>query len=217
VPREDLALLLRLNKSWYAGIPAGELYEVTRAWWVMSAANAQRVARVLAVAGGIVREVYEPTHWMPSPVEGLENRIGFNAVVASDRETFVGRDVARLFRPGSANPVRNLPLDALLTHPPTPPATAAPATAATSTQTLVDEAVEPGLLERVLPLLDAFEHDLLWAQSRAGQEQFHSNTIAWLLRNFSRPAAPVLDCSAGRSTGVWVRSTSGANAGTSTS
>jgi hypothetical protein len=31
------------------------------------------------------------------------------------------------------------------------------------------------------PLLNAFENDLLWAQSRAGQELFHSNTIAWLL------------------------------------
>ena len=45
----------------------------------------------------------------------------------------------------------------------------------------------------MLPLLDAFEHDLLWAQSRAGQELFHSNTIAWLLKNFPCPAVPVLD------------------------
>jgi hypothetical protein len=34
---------------------------MTQAWRVMSAASAQRVARVLAVAGGIVREAYEPT------------------------------------------------------------------------------------------------------------------------------------------------------------
>ena len=45
----------------------------------------------------------------------------------------------------------------------------------------------------MLPLLDAFEHDLLWAQSRAGQELFHSNTVAWLLKNFPGPAVPVLD------------------------
>ena len=114
MPEEDLALLLRLNKSWYEGIPADELYEITRAWWVMSAVNAQRVVRVLAVARGIVREVYEPIEWLSSPVEGLENRIGFNGVVAADGDTYVGRDVAHLFRPGSANPVRYLPLDALL-------------------------------------------------------------------------------------------------------
>ena len=192
MPKEDLALLLRLNKSWYAGIPADELYEITRAWWVMSAANAQRVVRVLTVAGGIVREAYEPTEWLSSPVEGLENRIGFNGVVAADRETYVGRDVAHLFRPGSANPVRYLPLDALLTDPSIPPASIAP-TAAAPTETFTDGAVEPGLLERVLPLLDAFEHDLLWAQSRAGQELFHTNTISWLLKNFPGHIAPVLD------------------------
>lgn len=193
MPKEDLALLLRLNRSWYDGISADQLYEITRAWWVMSAANAQRVVRVLAVAGGIVREAYEPTEWLSSPVEGLENRIGFNGVVASDRETYVGRDVAHLFRPGSANPVRYLPLDALLTDLSIPPASATAATAATPTETFADEAVEPGILERVLPLLDAFEHDLLWAQSRAGQELFHSNTIAWLLKNFPGPTVPMLD------------------------
>jgi hypothetical protein len=47
----DLALLLRLSKSWHDGISAEDLYETTRAWWVMPPANAQRVARVLAVAG----------------------------------------------------------------------------------------------------------------------------------------------------------------------
>ena len=79
----DLALLLRLNKSWHDGISAEDLYDFTRAWWVMSPVNAQRVARVLAVADGVVREVYQPTEWLPSPVEGLENRIGFVGVVAS--------------------------------------------------------------------------------------------------------------------------------------
>ena len=109
MPQGDLALLLRLNKSWHDGISAEDSYEITRAWWVMSPANAQRVARVLAVAGGVVREVYQPAHWLRSPVEGLENRIGFDEVVASDRETYAGRDVTHLFRHGSANPVRYLP------------------------------------------------------------------------------------------------------------
>lgn len=188
MPKDDLALLLRLNKSWYEGIPAEDLYSITRAWWVMSAANAQRVTRVLAVAGGIVREVYEPTEWLKCPVEGLENRIGFNGVVAANRQSYVGRDVTHLFRPGSANPVRYLPVEALRADPssseiPAPSAASAPATV---------ESGEPGLLERILPLLDAFEHDLLWHQSRAGQELFHSNTIGWLLRQFPVECAPLL-------------------------
>jgi hypothetical protein len=187
-----LVLLLRLNKSWHDGISAEDLYDITRAWWVMSLANAQRVERVLAVAGGVVREAYRPERWLPSPVEGLENRIGFEGVIAPDREIYVGRDVSRLFRPGSANPVRYLPLDALADVEVTAPGRAVETSPAT-TETFSGEAVEPGLLERVLPLLSAFERDLLWAQSRAGQELFHSNTIAWLLRNFPVPCAPLLD------------------------
>src|SRR4051794_34527720 len=131
---DDLALLLRLNKSWYDGIPADELYDITRAWWVMSAANAERVVRVLAVAGGLVREVYEPTEWQNAPIEGLENRIGFTGTVASDREEFLGRNLAHLFRPGSANPVRYLPLDALVNLD------AAPSTTASAAATSVDTA-----------------------------------------------------------------------------
>lgn len=148
--------------------------------------------RVLAVAGGVVREVYRLTQWLLSPVEGLENRIGFEGVVAPDRETYVGRDVSRLFRHGSANPVRYLPLDALIERAAITP-DPAPKTRSAKAEKFPGGAVEPGLLERVLPLLDAFEMDLLWAQSRAGQELFHSNTIAWLLRNFSIPCAPLLD------------------------
>jgi hypothetical protein len=186
----DLALLLRLNQSWHEAISPDELYEVTRAWWVLSPTNAERVVRVLAVAGGLVREVYEPTDWLPSPVPGLENRIGFNGAVAADRATYVGRDVTHLFRLGSANPVRYLPLTELLADRAiTSETTAAPAAERSDTGGLV----EPGLLERVLPLLTAFEDDLLWAQSRAGQELFHSNTIAWLLRNHSQACVSLLD------------------------
>jgi hypothetical protein len=190
--QDGLALLLRLNKSWHDGISAEDLYEITRAWWVISPANAQRVERVLAVAGGVVREVYRPTQWLPSPVEGLENRIGFEGAVAPDHEAYVGRDVSHLFRYGSANPVRYLPLDALIEEPVMTP-DPGPKTPSAKAEKLPGDAVEPGLLERVLPLLDAFEKDLLWAQSRAGQELFHSNTIAWLLRNFPVPCAPLLD------------------------
>jgi hypothetical protein len=90
-PSRDLALLLRLNRSWRQEMSAAELYEVTRGWWVMSAANAHRVRRVLSVAGGVVREVYEPDQWLASPVPGEENRIGFVGDIASDRNDYLGR------------------------------------------------------------------------------------------------------------------------------
>lgn len=186
--RRDLLLLLRLNKSWYPGISADDLYEVTRAWWVMSRSNADRVDRVLAVADGIVREVYEPHRWVPSPEPGLENRIGFEGVVADDRANWIGSDVSGHFRQGSANPVRYLPTSAFL------PPTANPDIQRNGEQVhSTNVASGPGLAESVQPLVDAFEDDLMWAQSRAAQELFHSNTIAWLLDHHPAACGAVID------------------------
>lgn len=187
--------MLRISQKWHEEMTADELYEVTRGWWVMSPKKAESVTRVLAVAGGIVQEVYEPHRWIPSPAEGEENRIGFDGAVAPDRTEYVGLDVSHLFRPGSANPVRYVQMSALQ----------APA------ETVIAEEppAEPDLIERVLPLLDAFDGDLMWAQSRAAQELFHSNTIAWLISHFPGPMTPVLKLLSGegdldqRTTQVW--------------
>lgn len=187
-----LAVLLRLSKGWHDGMSAGDLYESTRKWWVMAPANAERVERVLAVADGIVREVYQPARWLPSPVEGLENRIGFEGAVAPDREMYVGRDVSSLFRQGSANPVRYLPLGMLAGEPASMLCLAPGAGPARAGETAGGPG-EPGLLERIVPLVEAFGKDLLWAQSLAGQELFHSNTIAWFAENYPAACAPVLN------------------------
>lgn len=179
-----LGLLLRLNRTWHTDITAEELYEAARGWWVLSTSNAHRVRRVLAIADGVVREVYEPGEWVPCPIPGRENRIGFVGTVAADRTQHLGRDLSHLFRPGSANPVRYLPMrdldrDATAALAPAP---LAPAVGA-----------EPDLLERVRPLHTALSDDLLWAQCRAGQELFHSNTLAWLLHHHPEAMRPVLD------------------------
>ena len=151
------------------------------AWHVSWRWRAGSYARSISRRGGC-----------PRPSRGWRTASGSKVWWPADRERYVGRDVTHLFRHGSANPVRYLPLDALTEDAviaPEPAPRFPPARA----EQLPDRAVEPGLLERILPLLDAFENDLLWAQSRAGQELFHSNTIAWLLRNFPVPCAPLLD------------------------
>ena len=104
--------------------------------------------------------------------------------------TFVGRSVEHLFRPGSANPVRYVPTEALLATE----ASNSTAPESGSTDTDLDlSPAEPGLRERVQPLLDAFADDLVWAQSRSAQELFHSNTVAWLLEHHPQSCTPVLD------------------------
>ncbi|QBR91832.1 hypothetical protein [Nocardioides euryhalodurans] len=182
---EPLILLLRINKSWHDGISDVDLYDVTRHWWVMSATKAEQVVRVLAVANGIVREAYLPVAWGPCPVPGEEHRIGFDGVVAEDRGRWVGADVSSIFPPGSQNPVRYVRA-ADLDMP-----TVGSLSGDRSIVVSSEDTSSPGLPELVNPLLKAFEADLMWAMSRGAQELFHSNTIAALLTEHPRAAAPL--------------------------
>lgn len=190
----SLILLLRLNQSWHEGITPADLYEVTRHWWVMSPTKAEHVVRVLAVAGGTVREVYDPVAWSPSPVRGEEHRIGFDGHVAADRDRWVGTDVTAIFPHGSQNPVRYVAAEDLGFGAAS--RTAAQSSGRTSTREMPADIGEvrssdPDLPELINPLLEALEQDLLWSMSRAAQELFHSNTLAGLMTQHPVGSAPL--------------------------
>lgn len=182
---DPLILMLRINQSWQPDISAADLYDATRRWWVMSATKAEKVVRALAVANGIVREVYLPSAWGPCPEPGQEHRIGFDGVVADDRDRWVGADVSSIFPSGSQNPVRYVRAADL----------DMPAEESMSSHRRIavssEDTTSPGLAELVNPLLKAFEADVMWAMSRGAQELFHSNTIAALLTEHPRAAAPL--------------------------
>lgn len=182
---EPLILLLRINKSWQDDISEVDLYDATRRWWVMSATKAEQVVRALAVANGIVREAYLPVAWGPCPEPGEEHRIGFDGVVAEDRDRWVGADVSSIFPPGSQNPIRYVRA-ADLDMP-----TVESQSSDQSIEVSSEDTSSPGLAELVNPLLAAFEADLIWAMSRGAQELFHSNTLAALLTEHPRAAAPL--------------------------
>jgi hypothetical protein len=182
-PAEN-ALLLRINQSWHPDMSAAELFEATRGFWVMSPTRAESVVRAFAVAHGIVREVYAPVAWSPSPTPGEEHRVGFDGNVADDRDRWVGLDVSAVFPHGSQNPVRYVDLDDLTAVP------SAHAQDHVATRLEV-RGSEPGLAEQVNPLLEAFDDDLLWSMSRAAQELFHSNTLSWLMWRHPVAAAPL--------------------------
>lgn len=195
---DPLILLLRINQSWQPDISAADLYDATRGWWVMSATKAEQVVRALAVANGIIREAYLPTTWGPCPEPGQEHRIGFEGVVAEDRDRWVGADVSSIFPSGSQNPVRYVRAADLDT----------PAKESVSSHRTIavtsEETSSPGLAELVNPLLKAFEADLMWSMSRGAQELFHSNTIAALLAEHPRASTPLAGLFAGDETaGEW--------------
>ncbi|QKE00300.1 hypothetical protein [Nocardioides marmotae] len=177
-------VLLRLRRTWHDDMTPEELYDATRGYWAMSLSKAETITRAFAVARGIVREVYEPVSWVPSPEPGEEHRIGFEGVVASDRDRWIGRDVSSVFPQGSQNPVRYVTLVDL----DGPDPTGRPAATGTESPP-AGRGTEPDFVERVEPLLDALEGDLLWSMSRAAQELFHSNTLSWLLSEHPDAAA----------------------------
>jgi hypothetical protein len=100
-----------------------ELYDATRGMWKMNIDQAQAKAKyVLAIYGGVVREVYEVTEWLPANStlysatsknwKGTEDyktegRIEFVGKIAleSIRKKYLWKSVIHLYKPGNANPV----------------------------------------------------------------------------------------------------------------
>jgi hypothetical protein len=112
------AVLLNLNRQYDRALTAEQLYERTRGYWVMRPDRHSDVKFAMAVAFGVIREVYRIDQWERSPVEeivvsGLRRfdrveskakyRWTFTGTVAADiRHRFVGKSVGAT----SQNPVR---------------------------------------------------------------------------------------------------------------
>lgn len=180
----DKYLLLRINRVWEDSITPEALYEATRGWWVMSEDKADRVSKVFAVAFGTIRAAYVPSDWSHSPHPGEEHRIGFAGVLTPDSDAWVGTDVSQLFKKGSANPVLYVDPRSFDQRFVPGGQTAPPLAADVGT-------AEPSLAESIEPLLKQLDVDLLWSMSRAGQELFHSNTLAFLIEEHQAASLPI--------------------------
>jgi len=112
------AVLLNLNRQFDRALTAEQLYQRTRGYWVMNPSRHPGVQYAMAVAFGIIREVYKIDAWSTQAVgEIVESdlrridsaetkspvRSSFTGSVARDiRERFVGKSVASK----AQNPVR---------------------------------------------------------------------------------------------------------------
>lgn len=111
-------VIIKINKSYYKGIPARELYEYTRGYWKRTRESVAAAEYALAVSHGRVVEVYSIDSWVPA--EQVDNilrtynpekyygRIAFNGKIAPDnvREYYMDRDMRSLFAFGEANPIK---------------------------------------------------------------------------------------------------------------
>lgn len=115
--RENI-VIIKINKSYRAGMSKTELYDVTRGCWKRKIASVENADYALAVVYGIVKEVYQIDEWLPAENEVRET-IPYNEAVDAGRIIFKGRtadeeirkryldhSVAGLFKRGEASPVK---------------------------------------------------------------------------------------------------------------
>lgn len=123
---DDPCVLIKLTDSYpdSAARTDTELYDATRGMWSMNIENARERAKyALAVYGGIIREVYEVSAWLPAGTtlyldavrledadrDNLsETRIEFVGRIAPEkiRKKYIWKSVAHHYKKGSANPVK---------------------------------------------------------------------------------------------------------------
>jgi hypothetical protein len=80
-----------VNQLYRHGMPAAELYDITRGVWVLSFERTAKMKYVFAVYEGVVREVYEIDKWQPAQIGGYAIRTDLLPEDAKGRIEFVGK------------------------------------------------------------------------------------------------------------------------------
>jgi hypothetical protein len=181
----EIYLLLRIKNISPDHRSVEDLYQAARGWWVMSDAKAKLVTKVFPVVLGTIRTAFVPTTWSHSDHPGEEHRIGFEGVLAEDASAWNGVDVREMFKRGSANPVLYVNAEEFRARFPRDRRDGV------NEETAPASATEPTLEESIEPLLKQLDRDLLWSMSRAAQELFHSNTLAFLMEHYPEEALPI--------------------------
>jgi hypothetical protein len=112
---DEPTMLIRIPHLYRPGMSREALYEATRGHWKVGPRR-NRAELAMAVAGGIVREVYQIDAWHPAgttppaaPVhsEAPPDRWEFTGRVADDatRGRYIGGSVRDYFRRGNQNPI----------------------------------------------------------------------------------------------------------------
>jgi hypothetical protein len=109
-------LLIRVPQAFREGMSDVALYEATRGVWKIGPRR-DHVRYALAVYEGVVKEVYEITHWQPALTTpyttrrlepaGAQDRWEFVGKPApeTERQLYLGKSVAAYFRKGNQNPI----------------------------------------------------------------------------------------------------------------
>jgi hypothetical protein len=94
----DPVILIRVNQLYRHGMPALELYDITRGVWRLDFERASGMKHVLAVYEGVVREVYEVDKWQPAQISGYTTRTDLVPDDAKSRIEFIGKPAPEVIR-----------------------------------------------------------------------------------------------------------------------
>jgi len=87
----DPVILIRVNQLYRHGMPAAELYDITRGVWRLDFERARAMKYAFAVYEGVVREVYEVDKWQPAEISGYATRTDLMPEDAKGRIEFIGK------------------------------------------------------------------------------------------------------------------------------
>ncbi|MBD5527817.1 MAG: hypothetical protein HDR02_05320 [Lachnospiraceae bacterium] len=115
---DENIIIFRITK-YQPGMPATEIYDLTRTCWKVNVEKAKKAVLAFAVHKGLVLEVYRIAKWVPGhstynsiPVsdeikkrDKQEGRWEFVGRVADNlREKYVGKNVSGFFKKGNQHP-----------------------------------------------------------------------------------------------------------------
>ncbi len=101
----DPVIIININRKYKRGMSPNEIYEATRASWVISKDRSQKAKFVLASFRGIVKEVFYVNHWQQSK---NSNRLEFEGGVAQLEiaEKYRNKAITNYLKTGAQNPIR---------------------------------------------------------------------------------------------------------------
>lgn len=112
----DEVMLIRIKQLYRDNLSEMELYDVTRGWWKLSKRR-EGAKFALAVYGGVVKEVYSITHWLPARstlssrwTQGspYKRKWEFVGLIAPEgiRKRYLNKYVGHYFTPGARNSIQ---------------------------------------------------------------------------------------------------------------
>ena len=105
-------ILININKLYKRGMSKKDLYEATRASWVISLKSVENIKYVCSVYRGIIKGVFIIDKWkiIESNIKEFKgyNRKGFDGKPASKKiwDKYYNKDVSKYWPKGSQNPIK---------------------------------------------------------------------------------------------------------------